>query len=406
MARANTPTWLSLDRYAEIMGISPMHFSQVYSALVPVGQCDEIWYQHAWQDTNKVAREDLAIAIQDAERMIANYVGYNLLPDWTVDEQHENSRPAMPEVYSASSVTPRGQAKSVITRKAHFYSGGVKARSVIQAAAAIVRSDADGDGYSELCTVTVNTTVTACEIRAFTAGKLGADGWEIRPITVTKAANVATITFKIWQVVADEQLERLNSAAIDGDVAASFDTTVDVYRVYNDPQTQVEFLWLDPSCSSCGGTGCTACQLATQSGCLTARNNRLGIAAYSPATWDAAAGSFDADSFTAGRDPDRLRLWYYSGWQAPELACPLTTLDPYWERAIAYLATANLTRPLCGCENVAKFADQLREDLAGTSGQGRTFQVGARVLDNDFGTTRGAVYAWGRANADGRKVQR
>lgn len=409
MARADTLTWLSIDRYAAIMGINPLVINQVYSQFINNSLCNDVWFQMAWQRSNQVSREDLAQAIQDAERQIANYVGYNLLPDWIVDERQPTVRPARRELYNGPGLNIRGQAKSIAARKGYAVSGGIKARSLIQAAAAIVYSDSDGDTYKETATVTVNTTVAACEIRAFFpvsqigASLAGSDKWEIRPITVTKAANVATIVFHREQVPLPDLWERLNAASIDGDVDANFLTTIDVYRVYNDPQQQVYFLWEQPDCAVCGGSGCTACEQSTQTGCLTVRDTRLGILAYNPATWNATDSAFDAAEYVECREPDRLRLWYYAGWTDDSLACPRTTLDPYWERTIAYYATALLDRQFCDCNNAEHFADYWREDLA-RNGAEVSYQNSPALIGSIFGTTRGGWYAWQRANQEGRRI--
>src|SRR3990167_4262848 len=132
MARASVLTWLPLDRWAEIVGLNPLHFNGVTITLSPDSACnsgEDIWMQYAWQDSAKVSREDLASAIREAEEMIANYVGYNLIPDWMIDERHNSVRPALRENYSAG-INVRWLAKSVITRRGYVLSGGQKARSV------------------------------------------------------------------------------------------------------------------------------------------------------------------------------------------------------------------------------------------------------------------------------------
>lgn len=409
MARADTLTWLSIDRYAAIMGINPLVINGVTSTVINASLCNDIWYQYAYQRSNQVSREDLAQAIQDAERQIANYVGYNLLPDWIVDERQPTVRPARRELYGAAGLNFRGQAKSVTVKKGYVVSGGIKAWTLIDDAAAIVYSDADGDGYDETATVTVTTTVSACEIRAFFpvtqigASLAGSDKWEIRPIKVTKSGNTATITFRREQVPLPDLWEALNASSIDGDVDANFLTTVDVYRVYNDPQQQVYFLWEQPDCSLCSGSGCAACEQATQTGCLTVRDTRLGILAYNPAEWDSTDEEFDSAEYTECREPDRLRLWYYAGWTDESLTCPRTTLDPYWERAVAYYATALLDRQFCDCNNAEHFAEHWREDLARNS-ESHSFQNINALLGSPFGTTRGGWYAWQRANQEGRRI--
>lgn len=103
MARASTLTWLSLDRWAEIVGLNPLHFNGITTLLTPDSACnsgEDVWKQYPYQDAGKISREDLAEAIRDAENQIANYVGYNLLPDWVIDERHTTTRPAVRELFS------------------------------------------------------------------------------------------------------------------------------------------------------------------------------------------------------------------------------------------------------------------------------------------------------------------
>ena len=404
MARSQTRTWLSLDRWAEIIGVSPLHFNGLDSSILkPAIVCGDAWQQYAWQHADQVSREDVGIAIRDAERKIAGEVGYNLLPDWTVDERHRTVRPSDPLFYS-NGVNVRGQRKSIDANWGYLISGGIKGKTIIEAGAAVVRSDEDGDGYDETMTVTAPTTVTSLdEIRVFYPGENGSELWEVRPIKVSLLANVATITFKSWQLVDPTLQERINANAIDAEAAGSYLTTVDVYRIFNDPQYQVEMLWEQPFCASCGGTGCTECTEGSQNGCLMVRDNRLGTVVYSPATWDAEDQSFDQSEYWTPRDPDRLRLWYYSGWQDTQLERPRNNLDPYWETAIAYYAASLLDRPTCGCSNVTEFVKMWRKDKALVNEDG-SFQITQSQMDNNFGSREGALYAFRRTREPQRKI--
>jgi len=394
------------------MGLNPLHFNGVYTSLMPDSTCSDIWMQYAWQDGNRVSREDIARAIHDAEQQMARYIGYNLLPDWTVSEYHTNTRPAQRELYNWTGFNQRGQPKSLTAKRGYVVSGGIKAKTLLSASDTGVSADVDGDGYAESLTFTVATTVDPSEIHAYHIGHAGDPAWEIRPVTVTSTGILATITLKIWQLVNEDLWEALNATGINGDTLSNFmacgagtQYCIDIYRVYNDPQTQVQFLWETPQCGSCGGTGCTSCQLASQYGCLTVRDQRLGIIAYTPATWNATTAEFDAACFTEERDPDRLRLWYYSGWRDEGRTFPTREMDRALERAVAYYATALLDRPLCTCEQNMNFAEKWKDDLA-LSNSSRSFQNSNTVLDNPFGTTRGAVYAWRVVNEEQRRLAR
>jgi hypothetical protein len=289
----------------------------------PTGDCGDPFYQYAWQNPLFTSREDVARAIREAEDKIEDVLGYFILPDWTVDERKQTPRPAKPELFAAASVNVRGMHKTIETSHGYLVSGGIRAQSEIELGVTATASDEDGDGYSETVTASTATTVTdANEIRAYLPGRSGADEYEIRPIEVSIAGGTATLTMKRWQLVDPDLQEHLSAEVpanrIDAEEAASYVTTIDVYRVYNDPQTQVNLLWERPpiGCNNCDGSGCVACAFDTQTGCLFVRDERLGFMGYRPATWNATDEAFDTASPTVRRDPEQLRLWYYSGWQS------------------------------------------------------------------------------------------
>src|SRR3990167_8894609 len=137
MARSNVKTWLSLDRWFDIMGIHPLHANQlVHAALMNNNVCGEVFFQREWQHSDRVGRESIAQAIQEAEQDISMQVGYNLMPDWTVEERLAYPQPDMPGVYGLSGMNPRGQYKSVELKRGHIVSGGMRTKAVIQAGVA------------------------------------------------------------------------------------------------------------------------------------------------------------------------------------------------------------------------------------------------------------------------------
>lgn len=405
MARSNARTWLSLDRWAEIIGLNPLHFNQLSSAsLIPDNVCGDVWFQYSYQHADRVGREDVAMAIQAAEREIAAEVGYNLLPDWTVEERLAFAEPAVPGVFNIYGTNARGLMNSIELPRGHIISGGVRAKTAIQIGAAIVRSDLDTDTFQETCTVTVPTTVTdKNEIRIYYPGKNADDSWEIRPITVTISGGNAVIQFKVWQVTAANQIENLNPNVLDAHAAATYETLVDVYRVYNDPSTQVQFMWEYDSGADCCGS-CVACQFSTQAGCFHLRDARLGIAVPTPASWDSTDQEFDELDWSACRGPDQARFWYYSGYRNMSLDRPYVMMDPFWEYAVAYYAASKLDRPVCGCSNVQQFIDKWRQDLLVTKDPDMNLNVTPELLSNKLGTTMGAIYAYKRVHQSGVRI--
>ena len=404
MARASIRTWLSLDRFAQIIGLNPLNFNQLSSrTLFPNNVCGDIFFQHDWQHSDRLGRETIAMAIQAAEQEMTREAGFNLLPDWTVDERQNYPHPRVPGALLGNTLNPDLQNKSVELSKGHVLSGGIRTKVLLQAGAAVTRQDDDVDGYAETCVVNVNVTFTDVnEVRAYYPAKSGEDAWEIRPIRVAISGGVANIQFYAWQISAANQQEALNAVALDGDLAASYETTIDVYRLYNDPQTQVSFLWEGCSTGDCCGS-CTACQFGSQSGCFHLRNPRLGLAVPTPGTWNTSTEVFDYAEWSACREPDQTRFYYYSGWQDTKLTRPKTDLDSYWEYAIAYFACSKFERPVCGCSNVNQFVEKWRTDIAFSSEAGNYINT-PEMLANRLGTSVGAIYAWKRIQQNGVKV--
>lgn len=412
MARASTYTLLSLDRWARITGVNPAHFNGAAGTnIMPVsGSCNDIWMQYAWQNSDAVSREDLARAIYDAEEDIASLLGYYPAPKWIAKEMHRYPRPYRKDAYG-NGLNVRGQYKSVIAKRGRFIQAGRRAVSLVSAAAAVVYSDPDGDGYSELATVTVPTSLTdACEIKVYFAGRSGAQEWEIRPAkSKTISGGNFTATFESWPLINPNLWEALPTE-LEGNRALDltgsiYVSSVDVYREYTDfTQASAEFSWEpEPSsglifpCTSCGGSGCTQCENTIQTGCLHVRDVERGILVPTPASYDTGEASWAAATFTECREPDTVKLWYYAGDLDNKFLRGDTCepLSDYFAHAIAWLATARLERNICACNNAHSLAMDLRKDLAFSDDNG-SYQVSEDDLDNPFGTRKGELMAWKR----------
>lgn len=408
----NSPqTLLPLDTWRRIVGLNPLHFWQVVSDAMPDTVCSDIWKQEAWQEAQMISREDVLNAIQEAERRIGDYLGYTLLPAWTADERQSLTPPAFAGTFNLFGLDVNGYRNTVQLNNGYYISGGIEAKTLIAAGASITYSDPDNDGYDELATVTVNTTVTdPGEIAVYFPGEDGANEWEVRPLErVTIAGGVATITFYRQLVPLPELWAAFAPTAINGDVDANFLEDVDVYRRWNDPQQQAQFLWsqLGAPCGNCGS--CAACAQGTQWGCLAGRDYPSSIVQYQPGAWNADTGQFDQRAWAERRAPDRVRLWYYAGWRNEKARIPALQMDQAWARAVTYYSLTLLDRPICGCTNVEATVRHWRDELnlnESTQAANSSYQLGQRVLDNPFGAGRGALFAWDSANRVGMKLGR
>lgn len=419
MARASTPTLLSLDRYAKILGIAPPHFNGATpSGTSPVvfplnGQCSNIWPQFSWQNADQVSREDLARVIRNAEMDIRRELGYSVAPEWIAQDVKPWPRAARPEwgsyVHNISGYGPGFQ-----TTWGKVIESGRRATSLIATAttggATLAYSDPDGDGFSELATITATTTLTnACEIKLYFTSKSAAPEWEIRPLkSVTISGGTVTITADSWLFVDPDLWDAFPNdngfSAINITGTSNYVTSVDVYREYTDEtQASAQFLWersgnqLWPLCPSCGGAGCLVCAIPTQDGCFAIRNAEVGIIAPVPATYDASEEQWEWASYLHPDVPSQVKFWYHAGeiddrWLSGQTC---EQLSEYWAMTIAMLATARLERPLCACNNVTAMAEDWRTDLSKTTSSASYFTA-SDVIGNPFGTRKGEVMAWQR----------
>lgn len=404
MGRASQATKLSLATWAKIMGLNPLHFEGVQ---ISAFKCRSSWTQYAWQNAESPSREDVAGAIFEAESNIERALGWHLMPTWEADEWQTTRRYYQKDLLS-SPYDVRGYGDTVETNWKKFISGGVRSQDLVQDNIPIVWADTDGDGYFETGSVTCSTTaLNSCELHAFYPQHDGDRRWEIRPVRVSIAGGVATITFRRELCVLEDLLEEMTDndeiPFADGYDDANFLTHIDVYRIYNDPQRQIQLLW-EPFlvCDICDGGGCAQCAYSTQWGCLAARGKRdLGVVSYKPATWNKSTLSFDSSSYIDNRRPDAVRLWYYSGMISDDVDCSLIEMDPMWARVVAHYAAAILDRPPCTC-NTAHF-EYWQSDLANT-GEDRQYKFSGLSLDSPFGSRMGAAVAWKQIMTFGDRI--
>ena len=381
MARAETYTSLSLDRFARILGINPLHFNQVVvSGLTEPSICGMPIYQYSWQRANSLGREEIAQTIADAETRLCEHLGFKLKPTWCIDRYK-----TLPSMYdpllAQGGYTPSGKLISVKLNNGYVYGGGVEAKSLIESGASVTYTDSDSDGYFETATILVNTSVTSeDEIAIYYPGEGGNDAWEIRPIQVSITGGVATITCRRELLVRPELQEAFQPTAVDGTDNSLFLSTVDVYRKYTDQSRQVTFYWE----TTVNGSS------SSQEGALNIRDYRLGLCTLAPAIYS--NGTFTSTTFSQCRYPDKATIYYYGGWYYKG-----TKMDPMWERVVAYYACSLLDAPICNCTPLEVFLKYWQEDISlsiSSSSGSQSYTRNSRQFDCPLGTTRGAYYAW------------
>lgn len=419
-------TLLSLPRYARIMGINPVHFAGATTPTVfPVmrNACQDVWSRFSWQADDRVGHEDLAYAIAQAEQDIAEAIHTWPAPVWICEEVHPYPTFHRPDVVQYGMLDARGYGKGLHTKYGNVIAPGRRLMEFI-GTANVAYSDPDADGFSELATVSVPTTYTAansslCEFKVFYPNKGGLAAWEIRPkfLHTFTAGNFQAL-FDSWLFIDPDLLGAYPTtagfSAIDITTTTHYVTTADVYRETNDATDVSAQLYWEPTsrgeafpCSVCGGTGCSACTLTIQDGCIHVRDAEAGIVVPAAATYDVASAAWGSTQLSVCRDPDYVKIWYRAGLLDNYAMCNSACdyLSNWWALTIAMLATARLERPFCSCASATALAEKWQQDLAVSGSDGVGYNVTEADLTNPFGTRRGEILAWKRvAGLAGRRM--
>lgn len=404
-------THLSIYEWARIMQVNPLHVMGVQIPNVDQG-CSPAWFRWNWQNSGRISREDVYTAIARAEADIEHVLGYRLLPTWEVDEWRPMPRPTNPRLFNIYGTDARGGALGTTARWGHFVSGGIRSKELVSAGAAVTyASTRPPVDYENEATVTVATVaLDEGEICVYYPGKGGDDHWQIRPVQVVIESGVATIHFQREQAVIEDREDAMmmggeanNGVGLRptlGTDDANFLTTVDVYRVYNDPQQQVSMLWDgSPGCGCDGESTCGVCGYGVQAGCITLQGDpRLSMLRFHAADWDADEHDFTSTSLLNGRSPDIARLYYYAGLRDKTLGTPNVTMAPDWARIVAHYATALLTRDPCSCFRGT--LDRWRFDMSDKTVE----RISDKDMASPFGLTRGALVAWRAVARPGARV--
>lgn len=380
-------THLSLVRWARIMGINPIHFmsGSVDGLFDPHINCSKVWTRHTWQQTDQASHEDLALSIAEAERTISEYMNWNVAPQWTVEEEY--GLPRGIGSYSSLGYNFLNQRSAIVLRRGRLVAPGRRGLTLVESSAPVILSDPDGDGFNELATITVTTSVTdKRELKVYHQGREGDPRWEIRPMdSIVISGGTATIKAGSWLFADPNEQARFPGVngwqPLDFSDAATIVDSVDVYREFNDTSVvTAQFAWEQNDCGSD--------TVVTQDGYASTRAALDGIAYMVPGT------SGSPIAYSIARKPDRVSVSYYSGHRSDDYLSSYSTepLDDNIAQAIAYMATARLEREICECNN--GFIKSMQEDLVFASGQQNFVAISEVIATAPFGSRRGEWLAW------------
>lgn len=365
---------MTLTQYAEEMGIPLLHFFGGVSANVfqALSGCTSIWYRHTWQNDDQVALEELAKEVLYAERQISELVGFPIAPmHVTVD---------MP-VPGKTLKDSKGNYKGVATQMGYIHAAGVRAETLLASDVAVVYSDEDGDGFEETGTIDVSAFSAEFanwdddygELKVCPSGY----GTELA-IDMYRDYADGNITVFTWNMMDPGVASRIpgnDMYPVNMDENANRIQSVDIYRVYNDSTQAAKILFSDGSEATCtvqiedvsAGLVRPIPDAASLASCGSAVPLRYQIGLY--------AGYLDQPGWR----------WSVGG---------KSEYSPLFSEAVRMLATARLSRQICGCNNVATLAHELQVDMALVSPQGNFLAVADVIQECPFGTKAGEWKAW------------
>lgn len=387
MARAETATLLSLDQWADTIGMDSWQFNQIGQGggldFARDAQCQTVWYQYSWQ-RQWLSREEIAHAVASAEAALVPLLNFYPSPAYVENEEHlypHDARLNMPNW-----LTPQGRWKSVGLDRKFFCEVGTRERTLIEANVVYVKSDSDGDSVEDTFTLTVNTTETNPDyigVYFNSADRANLDEtWRIRPVQISISSGIATITGKLPMLV-DPALQK-NPNPDPLSVADSiYIDNLDIYQVKPDTDDIGTAYW-----------NRRAVGYNTQTLGLTSSIDSYDIASAK----DSYIRPVISGCYGWNLAPDRVEINYLSG-------IPLVNgrMNPEYAQMIAYLSCAYLPEQTCGCERTDQILAFWRSSP--TDGEQGQFPITIEQI-NELGLppVRGGFYAYQQAERLKRSI--
>lgn len=403
---------LSLERWRAVIGYNPWHFWGLWhSNVAPVNSaCNAIVHQYAWQAADAGGRQDIIEAIITAEHRFHGLTGF-----WPAPRYCKATLPfpqyPNPQISRLGYGGSDGRWISLTLPDKHIQAIGVEAVTVLSSAAALIYSDADGDGVNDTFTITLAVPTTdAGKIAVYFAasdrlGESRSEKWRV-PVRVSISAGTATIVGRSWNVVKPLLYETPQND-LQADDAANFVTTLEVCERGTEIDgtgefdAQVTFIWETlpyPYWYAAPANSTDPASYAYAIGRATIKNSRAGIIGIGEAVYDPVGAQWYSNYGWNGsgvyRPPDRVEVRYLAGWPLQDNA-----MSPKMERIIARFSAAEMSRRICACDAANREIYRWQFDLSRSGGANdEAYAYFPREkLNNPFGMLRGHVYAYDEA---------
>ena len=305
MARSEqAQPYFSLDQYRQRFNIPPWAFNGVENPDEARRGCDHYWTQ--WE------RDDLALALNEAEGLLAERLGFYLGARYLIDYDRPWRNPLQ-------------------LRYGHVLGAGVRGRVEVV------------PGASDFTIDPATLTVPTASFPGGTSEVVvveDATGLTIEPNAIATVGANYVISIGQYKLIEWEDLED-QADTIDYD--ALFPLAIwlkladlTVYRQYRDTDTQAIITFGPACCCWCAGEACVGTDYTA---CAFVLDRDNGIVRVHRATLSAGTWSCDNTAVCGCYAGDKVTVYYEAG----------TTDTPGWKQAVYRLAHARMGEQPCGC---------------------------------------------------------
>lgn len=422
-------TLLPLETFRQQLGWNPYFFWGLSNPqYMPVKTaCPAVIMEYGWQNSDAAGRAEIRNAVESAERLIQNYLGYAIAPQYAALTmpwpRFANNAEWRIGTWDATGryIAPRlpfgfGQVQAIGTELLTLVG-----TATVGGGTLVFSNEYNGANLplDDTFTITLPTTETDPDKLAvyFVAadrpdGEPVGDRYRVLPVSVSIAAGVATIVGRIWLIVRPPLYEAANLQPLDpADTtsAGPYAQSLVVYTRTTDPTgttwetAQATLIWeTSPVHGWWCGCGCQNASVYAPGdsrdpgasgygvGRAVIRDAKMGVIGIDGALYNATSGVWQAIPWADCHEPDSVTVRVLAGQ-------PLENgnVAGQFQRMTARLAIAELGRPVCACDQANRDLYHWQFDVSRSQGADETFGFVSREdLNNPLGTRRGAIWAW------------
>lgn len=404
---------LSLDIFRAELGLHPYHFwGLTDQRFTPINSnCNRITYEYDWQGSDAAGRESIRRALRDAAWILRQYLGFWPAPTYVETDALTWPRYGDSAQRTCADMDVAGRRIAIQAPDFHIQAMGIEQLDLIDTPNVALSTFVTNQPYYTF-TLTLTGTVPAGtvpdELAVYFAAADRLDDtmerWRIEPVDIEISGVNAMITGRAWLIVKPSSYIGFSIQALDPTVAATFVTTLDVYRRTTNGNgtsvttSQATLIYETNDCGQCWGRCCCSTGVSSDPGTVGEviaragiRDGRLGLVTPAAAIYDPEGGLWRSAWCCTGStcDPDRVKLRYLAG-------APLVNgaMDTKWQSIIVKLAAAELKRRICACRDANERLHDLQMDMALESTTTERYRRTEQQMNNPFGTRLGHIQAW------------